>query len=279
MINNPEDIINYQVAVRNNGDVSLTNVTVDDPLVSLAKVSGDNKHPGILDPGETWVYSGDYEVSQTDIDTNGDGSGFITNTANVSCDQLLYESSTLQIPIIIDVDKQTDTGTDNTSATVKPVADFSTSVTSGSVPLSVQFTDKSTGSPSTWSWDFNGDGTSESTVQNPPAYKYTTAGTYTANLTVSNTNGSSSKAATITVLKTTNGSDNGSLDGSGGGESIGKAYVVNGSSSTSTTPASPNAAQTETATTNVVQSTTSAGGVNTCSDSHKYSCTTKQEIS
>ena len=37
MINNPEDIINYQVAVKNNGDVSLTNVTVDDPLITLAR--------------------------------------------------------------------------------------------------------------------------------------------------------------------------------------------------------------------------------------------------
>ena len=108
-----------------------------------------------------------------------------------------------KFPSSSDVDKQTDTGTDNTSATVKPVADFSTSVTSGYAPLSVQFTDKSTGSPSTWSWDFNGDGTAESTVQNPPAYTYTTAGTYTANLTVSNANGSASKTATITVLQTT----------------------------------------------------------------------------
>ena len=64
MINTADDVINYQVAVKNNGDVSLTNISVDDPLITLNKVSGDNKHPGTLDPGETWVYAGDYEVFQ-----------------------------------------------------------------------------------------------------------------------------------------------------------------------------------------------------------------------
>ena len=253
MINYPGDIINYQVAVKNNGDVSLTNVIVDDPMVvTLEKKSGDNKHLEILDPGETWVYTGDYEVSSSDIDTNGDGTGFITNTAYVTCEELSEESSTIQIPIISNVDIQTDTDSDNTSAKVYPVADFSTSVTSGYAPLSVQFTDKSTGSPTSWSWDFNGDGTSDSSVQNPPAYTYTTAGTYTANLTVSNANGSASKPETITVLQTS-GSSSGSSGGSGsGGSSVGSANVVSSSSST-TTPASPNATQTVTSTPSVVQ--------------------------
>jgi PKD repeat protein len=246
MINYPGDIINYQVAVKNNGDLSLTNVTVDDPMLTLEKKSGDNKHPGILDPGETWVYTGDYEVTAFDIDTNGDGTGFITNTAYATCDQLSEESSTIQVPIINNVDKQTD-GSDNISIG-SPVADFSTSVTSGYAPLSVQFTDKSTGSPTSWSWDFDGDGNADSSVQNPPAYTYNTAGTYTAKLTVSNANGSASKPEMITVLQIS-----GSSNGSGGGESIGEATVI--SSSSSTTPASPNEIQTETSTPGVVQST------------------------
>ncbi len=60
-----------------------------------------------------------------------------------------------------------------------PVAAFSASPTSGNVPLNVTFTDKSTGTPTSWKWSF-GDGTN-STVQNP-THKYTKAGTYTVAL-------------------------------------------------------------------------------------------------
>ncbi|MDD4521736.1 MAG: PKD domain-containing protein [Methanosarcina sp.] len=78
------------------------------------------------------------------------------------------------------------------------VAAFSASSTSGDAPLKVQFTDKSTGTPTSWIWDF-GDGTS-STEKNP-VHTYSTAGTYTVNLTVSNENGTSSKLAKINISK------------------------------------------------------------------------------
>ena len=55
-------------------------------------------------------------------------------------------------------------------------ADFIASVTTGTAPLAVDFTDQSTGSPTGWSWDFGDGGTS--TDQNS-SYTYTTAGTYT----------------------------------------------------------------------------------------------------
>ncbi|AKB82590.1 Chitin binding protein [Methanosarcina barkeri 3] len=87
----------------------------------------------------------------------------------------------------------TATKTDYISVTEKPVANFTSSVTSGKLPLSVTFTDKSTGTPTKWKWSF-GDGTT-STQQNP-IHKYSKAGTYTVNLTVTNTIGS------ITVTKT-----------------------------------------------------------------------------
>ena len=76
-----------------------------------------------------------------------------------------------------------------------PTASFSASPTSGTAPLTVDFTDTSSGSPTAWSWDF-GDGTS-STLQNP-AHAYTTAGTYTVSLTA--TNGGGSDTATATNL-------------------------------------------------------------------------------
>ena len=71
-----------------------------------------------------------------------------------------------------------------------PVAAFSASSTSGKAQLKVTFTDKSTGSPSSWKWSF-GDGTS-STAKNP-VHTYRKAGKYTVGLTVKNAKGSNTK--------------------------------------------------------------------------------------
>jgi len=71
-----------------------------------------------------------------------------------------------------------------------PVAEFNANPLVGTVPLPVTFTDTSTGSPSTWNWIFGDMGAGNtSTVQNP-SHMYTTAGTYSVNLTVTNAGGS-----------------------------------------------------------------------------------------
>ncbi len=79
-----------------------------------------------------------------------------------------------------------------------PVAGFTSNITSGDVPLTVQFTDTSTGRPTSWLWDFGDKNTS--TDQNPK-HTYTKEGNYTLSLTVNNTVGSNTviKASCITV--------------------------------------------------------------------------------
>ncbi|MFA5416236.1 MAG: PKD domain-containing protein, partial [Methanoregula sp.] len=79
-----------------------------------------------------------------------------------------------------------------------PVAAFSAEVVSGAVPLTVNFTDLSTNVPTSWLWDF-GDGTN-ATGQNV-SHTYTTVGSYSVNLTVTNIGGSNStlKAHYITA--------------------------------------------------------------------------------
>ncbi|MAB78478.1 MAG: hypothetical protein CMJ89_03900 [Planctomycetes bacterium] len=67
-----------------------------------------------------------------------------------------------------------------------PVADFSGTPTTGSFPLTVAFTDLSTGTPTSWAWSF-GDAAS-STLQNP-SHTYTSIGTYTVSLTATNSGG------------------------------------------------------------------------------------------
>jgi YVTN family beta-propeller protein/beta propeller repeat protein len=80
-----------------------------------------------------------------------------------------------------------------------PIVNFSSSVSEGYFPLTVQFTDLSENVTERY-WDF-GDGTN-STEQNP-THIYSSAGTYLVNLTATNKNGTDSKTATINVLKAT----------------------------------------------------------------------------
>ena len=71
---------------------------------------------------------------------------------------------------------------------------FSATPTIGSSPLTVQFTDSSFSSPNaiqTWAWDFENDGTVDSTVQNP-SFVYTGAcSTFDVSLTVNDAAGRS----------------------------------------------------------------------------------------
>ncbi len=67
----------------------------------------------------------------------------------------------------------------------QPVAGFSSDVVAGPVPLTVRFTDTSLNNPTSWSWDLNGDGKSDSSASNPE-YTYTVPGSYTVRLTVTN---------------------------------------------------------------------------------------------
>jgi PKD repeat protein len=78
--------------------------------------------------------------------------------------------------------------------TVSPVANFTAAPTRGQAPLTVHFSDMSTGCPSSWFWGFGDGGTSSE--QNPD-HTYMTAGSYTVSLTVS---GSPSSTKTITFL-------------------------------------------------------------------------------
>jgi PKD repeat protein len=76
-------------------------------------------------------------------------------------------------------------------------ADYISNVTSGFVPLTVQFTDQSTGSPTSRLWNF-GDG-AISTLQNP-THTYTVLGSYSVSLTVSNEAGSNCKSRSNYIL-------------------------------------------------------------------------------
>src|SRR5438045_9738877 len=80
-----------------------------------------------------------------------------------------------------------------------PVANFTSSVTSGCAPLSVVFTDQSTGNPFSWNWDF---GNGQLATGKSPGLTFTQPGTYTVRLVVKNSSGVDEETKTnyITVF-------------------------------------------------------------------------------
>ena len=70
-------------------------------------------------------------------------------------------------------------GDSSSTSTASTVADFSASPLTGDAPLTVAFTDNSTGGPTSWAWDFGDGGTS---ALQDPTHSYVVAGTYTVTL-------------------------------------------------------------------------------------------------
>lgn len=147
-------------------------------------------------------------VTFTDASTNtptswfwtfGDGgTSTLRNPVHIYSDPGTYTVS-LTVTNAAGSDTETKTGYITVYAAASaPTAAFTADYTSGTAPLTVTFTDSSTGNPTSWLWDF-GDGTT-STDQNP-VHTYTISGSYTVTLTVSNTAGSDSetKIGYITV--------------------------------------------------------------------------------
>jgi PKD repeat protein len=111
---------------------------------------GDGNYSNYQDPAHTYNSTGTFDVSLTACNAGG-------------CD-VQNRGAYINVNTLV-------------------VSNFTTNVTTGFVPLPVAFTDLSTNSPNTWSWNF-GDG-GWSYLQNP-THTYTTAGTYSVQLTVCN---------------------------------------------------------------------------------------------
>ncbi len=143
---------------------------------NTTKTAGTSIAGGPYLGGNFWGMPNGKGHSQTIADNDSDGiTEEIFSTANV----------TDYLPLVA------------VEAPVLPEANFSTNISSGLSPLTVQFTDTSQNAIS-WFWDF-GDG-NNSTAQNP-VHVFYAVGTYTVNLTATNANGTKSKLDTITILQ------------------------------------------------------------------------------
>lgn len=92
-----------------------------------------------------------------------------------------------------------------------PAANFTATPTTGTTSTTIQFTDLSTGNPTAWAWDFDGNGSTDSTLQNP-SHVYTQAGTYNVTLTASNASGPNSFTRTAYIVITASGTGVADID-------------------------------------------------------------------
>lgn len=146
-------------------------------------------------------------VSFTDVSTNNttwawdfNGDGTVDSTAAAPPDWTysVPGSYTASLTVSNGLTSDTATRTINVLTPPGPIADFTITPPTGTAPLTVSFTNTSTGSITTWAWDF-GDGTTSS-VQNPPNKTYGTANTYTVSLTVTDSLGLSSTTTKALVV-------------------------------------------------------------------------------
>ncbi len=145
-------------------------------------------------------------VAFTDESTGATSWAWDFGDGNTSADQNPVHTYETADTYTVTLTVMNEAGSNSTTQTITvteapvtpaPVASFTTNVTEGVAPLTVAFTDESTGATS-WAWDF-GDGNT-STEQNP-VHTYETADTYTVTLTVMNEAGSNSTTQTITVTE------------------------------------------------------------------------------
>ncbi|WPR73990.1 gliding motility-associated C-terminal domain-containing protein [Algoriphagus sp. NG3] len=109
------DVITYIIVVTNTGNVTLTNVTVEDPLTGLAE------NVGTLAPDETATVTTSYTVTQEDVD-NGEVTNIATATGTDPDGGETDGTDTNVVP-----------GTDDPSLTVDKVADVATYAAAGDV--------------------------------------------------------------------------------------------------------------------------------------------------
>ncbi|MFC1998855.1 PKD domain-containing protein [Chloroflexota bacterium] len=111
----------------------------------------------------------------------------------------IYKYWIIIVVVLLSVLSGVGCGGGSPTAPTAPSSSFNATPVSGTTPLSVKFTDASTDATG-WSWDFDNNGTADSTSQNP-TYIYSTAGTYTVKLTVTGEGGTDDETKTnyITV--------------------------------------------------------------------------------
>ncbi len=98
----------YTVTVDNTGNISLTNVTVDDTLLGVGGLtyqSGDTDSDGELDVTETWTYTGQYMVPQADMDAGTTLHNVVTADSDESAEDTAFDDVTISTDAVAGSDE------------------------------------------------------------------------------------------------------------------------------------------------------------------------------
>ena len=98
------DVLNYRIVVANPSNVTLTEVSVSEPLTGLT-INGLT-----LAPGQTQTYLTSYTLTQADIDNNGGGDGYIDNVAVADSAQTTSVSDIESVPVLRTIGMDFDKG-------------------------------------------------------------------------------------------------------------------------------------------------------------------------
>jgi PKD repeat protein len=178
-----------------NGTAPIVDMGVDEyaPDVLRANFNAD---PTVAAPSLTVAFTDHSTGSPTawswDFDNDGQEDSSLQNPSHIYTSDGIY---TVSLTVTNGV-QDTVTKTDYIIVVPAPVADFTADVTSGDAPLTVNFTDQSTGSIDTWEWDFDNNGTIDSYNQSPAPWIYDETGDYTVSLTVTGLGGSDMETKT-----------------------------------------------------------------------------------
>ena len=163
--------------------VQFTDISTNSPT-SWSWNFGDNEMSAEQNPSHTYTKPGTYSVSLIARSSAGINQSIQSDYITVSTTRFAEVTMTSTAR--------------PTPVPAFPTVSFSGTPTIGTAPLTVQFTITTSGSPTSWSWDFGDGGTS---TERNPSYTYVIPGTYTVILSANYPAGSKpvKKSSYITV--------------------------------------------------------------------------------
>ncbi len=176
-------------------------------VIILNSIIHSNSSPQIVNSQNLWLNNsnimdpvqndtGALLIEQDNINSdpdfvNSDQNDFTLNTSSPCIDlgitSIVVNGESISAPQKDIRSNDRDTSPDAGCYEVLPAlnAEFSANPVSGSAPLLVTFTDLSYPQPSSWEWDFDNDGITDSNIQNPQ-FTYNQNGIYSVKLIVQN---------------------------------------------------------------------------------------------